>query len=354
MAEVLAGDLGEILHTLIDQQHAERDEGRTIEVGLRDAPGVERKGAVDLLGEIGARLLPLAIGEGAIDADHLIAVDRYRDRTRHLVDQPQFAGRLINALTVPFCTEKLRTIRSSGGTSTRLSSSHLPTLSAQRLRSGGRLQTPTLRRVPGKFLAWTFRAQCDVEPAAERQMAAGLDDEGWSLSGQFQAVGTEAMARDRAEAGKLGGPEADGNAAFVAARLAKPVISLAAGSDVLCRWRSAHRDERLRARHREPQDERSNDEHAHEERKSSSSVRPPLLLHRSWLSLLPRRLMVECTTRLIALRLAGDTGAHARQRLAPLLRDRLAAVVAFLGALARGVSARARRIASFTVSSIWS
>src|SRR5437868_6245067 len=39
---------------------------------------------------------------------------------------------------------------------------------------------------------------------------------------------------------------------------------------------------------------------------------------------------------LIALRLAGDAGAHARQRLAPLLRDRLAAIVAFLGALALG------------------
>src|SRR5574338_116106 len=38
--------------------------------------------------------------------------------------------------------------------------------------------------------------------------------------------------------------------------------------------------------------------------------------------------------RLVALRLAGDAGAHAGQRLAPLLRDRLAAIVAFLGALA--------------------
>src|SRR5215207_445440 len=38
--------------------------------------------------------------------------------------------------------------------------------------------------------------------------------------------------------------------------------------------------------------------------------------------------------RLVALGLAGDAGADARQRLAPLLRDRLAAIVAFLGALA--------------------
>src|SRR5690349_11591947 len=36
---------------------------------------------------------------------------------------------------------------------------------------------------------------------------------------------------------------------------------------------------------------------------------------------------------LVAFRLAGNAGAHAGQRLAPLLRDRLAAIVAFLGAL---------------------
>ena len=39
--------------------------------------------------------------------------------------------------------------------------------------------------------------------------------------------------------------------------------------------------------------------------------------------------------RLVARRLAGNAGADARKRLAPLLRDGLAAIVAFLGAFAR-------------------
>ena len=129
---------------------------------------------------------------------------------------------------------------------------------------------------------------------------------------------------------------------LLAARLAKPVISLAAGSDVLCRWRSAHRDERLRARHREPQDERSNDEHAHEERKSCLLRAPPASASPQLAILAAAAVDGRVDDRLVALRLAGDAGAHARQRLAPLLRDRLAAVVAFLGALARAASARGR------------
>ena len=46
--------------------------------------------------------------------------------------------------------------------------------------------------------------------------------------------------------------------------------------------------------------------------------------------------------RLVALGLARDAGPHAGQRLAPLLRDRLAAIVAFLGALALRASAHGR------------
>src|SRR6185312_11869868 len=78
------------------------------------------------------------------------------------------------------------------------------------------------------------------------------------------------------------------------------------------------------------------------------------LNHRSWLSLLPRRLMVEWTTRL------SRSDWHATQVRTPGSASRR-----FLGigspqsshssALSPlGVSARARRIASFTVSSIWS
>src|SRR4051812_2463509 len=40
--------------------------------------------------------------------------------------------------------------------------------------------------------------------------------------------------------------------------------------------------------------------------------------------------------RLVAHRLAGDTGAYSGQRFAPLLRDRLAAIIAFLRTLAVG------------------
>ena len=39
---------------------------------------------------------------------------------------------------------------------------------------------------------------------------------------------------------------------------------------------------------------------------------------------------------LVALGLASDTGAHARERVTPLLRNRLAAIIAFLGAFPLG------------------
>ena len=59
--------------------------------------------------------------------------------------------------------------------------------------------------------------------------------------------------------------------------------------------------------------------------------------------MLPRRLMVRMLDRLVAHRLAGDAGADAGQGRAAFLGDRLAAIVAFLGALAlRGQRAGAQ------------
>ena len=176
-------------------------------------------------------------------------------------------------------------------------------------------------------------------------MAAGLRRERLSLDGQPQAVGTEAMARDALRPASSPAPRRTEMPLALPRRVAKLAISVAAGADVLGRGRrrapATSGSELVTVNHRTS---------ATRTNTPSEDQQVRRVLRRAAAASASAQLAILAAAavdgrmddRLVALGLAGDAGAHARQRLAPLLRDRLAAIVAFLGALARAASARGR------------
>src|SRR5579884_35724 len=296
--QIFARDLGEILDPGVNQQNAERDESRAIEIRLRHAFRIEREGAVDLLREIAARLLALPRCEQTIDPDDFVAIDRLRHGAGHLIDETGLAGQADERLDRPAANREIAHHAVERRHLDAALEHQSPELESPATEQRRQAPHPDLQVRSRKLLARTLGSDRDVQPTAERQVAAGPDEENRSLCRKIELIGTEAVARDCAKPRKLFGSEGDRSPGFIPARLPKLMVGIAAGADLLCRRSSAHRQERLRARYGEPQ-------HKNEQREGPRNeceplapawMRPPLLRHRSWLSLLPRRLIVECTT----------------------------------------------------------